>query len=144
MFPKNISQNIDTLVSMHEKVFPQQPTPMSNKASFYQYILQISASQVYLFSCNEFPRISKSRRHLLYEMSTPLNYFRNVFILGFSIFVGLSIPNWISSQEESVFDTGSLTLDRLERNAETRIITQQQFTSCICLSFCMRGNRSSE
>ena len=39
---------------------------MGNKASFYKSIYQISVSEVNLSSCNEFPRISKSRQHLLY------------------------------------------------------------------------------
>jgi nucleobase transporter 1/2 len=36
---------------------------------------------------------------------------RNVFVLGFSIFVGLSIPHWVTVQKGNVFETGSQTLD---------------------------------
>ena len=35
MSPRKISQKVDTLVLIHGNVFPWQPTPMGNKASFY-------------------------------------------------------------------------------------------------------------
>ena len=35
MFPQKISQNIDTLASIHGNVFPWQLTFMGNKTSFY-------------------------------------------------------------------------------------------------------------
>ena len=35
MFPQKNSQNIDILAEIHGKVFPWQPTPIVNEASFY-------------------------------------------------------------------------------------------------------------
>ena len=47
--PSKIFKNIDISVEIHENVFPWQPTPIINRASFYQFIFQISISQIYLF-----------------------------------------------------------------------------------------------
>ena len=50
---------------------------MGNKASFSKSIFQISVSSVNVSSCNEFPRISKSRRHLLYNWLCPSRKYLN-------------------------------------------------------------------
>ena len=66
MFSQKISQNIDILAGIHGNMFLWQPTIIVNKASLYWFIFKISSLYVYLPSLYEFPRISKSRRHLLY------------------------------------------------------------------------------
>ena len=66
MFPKKISQNIDTLARIHGNVFPWQPAIMGNKASLYKSMFQISLPWFHLFFYNACPRYLKSRRDLLY------------------------------------------------------------------------------
>ena len=66
MFPKKISQNIDTLVRIHGNVFPWQPAIMGNKASHYKSMFEISLPWLHLSSYNACSRYLKSRRDLLY------------------------------------------------------------------------------
>ena len=54
MFPQKISQTSDILARIYENMFPWQPTPMNNKATFYLIEFQISDDYIYLFSKYEF------------------------------------------------------------------------------------------
>ena len=52
MFPQKISQNVDILAGIHENVFPWQPTPIVNKASFW--VAAPKGPMTYAFTYAEF------------------------------------------------------------------------------------------
>ena len=59
-----------------------------------------------------------------------LNSGRNLFILGFSLFVGLSIPQWLSANRDAINTGAYVCISYCHHITSSRLVTKRVFFSC--------------